>query len=479
MMEKIKPKLNTILNPLFAQVGFLSIILFTELPAITDHINPLIKFFIFWSLVVSLYHIKPILSLIKKDKLILALTVFAVFYGLAAVINYQSNFRANVIEFLLFSSIIGASLASVTRLKKPQQIFKNIFAINTVAVTIITFVSIAALVAFSVNFGLKLVDLDGFSDIMVGFAGGRLTGFFRNASYASAVLGFSMAAFNLLFLKYQPKPYAASTTARLTVLFWVGLVANLLHVVLQNSNAIEIAFSVAIGFFFMFVYRQKLYKANSKQKSLPTKSWAKLAVASVLVIGLSFFAIGKASQGLVLTRNFILTSTVADDVRQDEIEDIEDDLERSENAAHRGASNGRVELAILGLEAFKEKPVFGHSTVPAEGYVIIDDIKEKVLHHHNLLVHSLYAVGLVGTLAFALVGIRLAMAMLEYLFTKRPKNFNSYILVLALSTFLVFSFVNNMGDLSIIYVTKSLGVVFWYYAIYLNFFLGENKHAQN
>ncbi len=473
-MNKIKPKIDLILNPLFAQVGFLSIILLTELPVITEYINPLIKLFILWSLAVSLYHIKPILKLIKKDRLILAITIFACLYLLAAVINYQSNFRSNIIEFLLFSSIIGPSLASVTRLKKPQQIFKNIFTINTVAVTIITFVSVAALVAFSVNFGLKLVDLDGFSDIVVGFTSGRLTGFFRNASYASAAIGLFMSLYNLLFLKYYPKSYAKPTIYRLRALFWVGLVANLVHVLLQNSNAIDIALSVAAGFLFMFVYRQKLYKASPKRKSLSFSNTAKLIVATVLVIAVSPLIISKASQSTVLFRNLILKSTAAD---ISDKSNIDSGVERAENSAHRDVSNGRIDLAISGLEDFKQKPIFGHSTVPAEGYVIIDDIKEKVLHHHNLLIHSLYAVGLVGTLAFALVGIRLVIKMFDYLFTRRPKKVSDYMLVLALSTFLIFSVVNNMGDLSIIFVTKSLGVVFWYYVIYLNLFLGENKHA--
>ena len=134
---------------------------------------------------------------------------------------------------------------------------------------------------------------------------------------------------------------------------------------------------------------------------------------------------------------------------------------------------GRPILWKMGWERFLKKPVFGYGNVGAtEG---VEYHWSSVKHYHNVLVHSLVATGLAGTLPLVAFAAATLVSLLRQMSRDREKSLEETGVACALLALLALYLVHNMIEMFLIYAVSLPHFLFWIYLGYMVSLLPEEE----
>ncbi|MBT3319424.1 MAG: O-antigen ligase family protein [Clostridia bacterium] len=482
-MSKIWEILKKALTDSFGvKLYFVIITGLAEVPYLSQYFVGTIKYGLIWALLVLVVDFFTERRFFKT-KNILLFVLMLLSYIVTIILNYSVALTSNVLNYCYMILIFLVFYPQPKGADKKTIARKQMYILNYVLVVMITAMSIVGLIMFVMQFR-ELIEFNGLR-FKVGFIDGRLTGIYRNAIYPTAAIGIIAAVMQLVMRKLK-----GSKSKWITALLCLSIVINYWHVALSDSRGIIIGLAV---FLFAFALLALLQKLKEKQKLNTTaRTILSLALAAVLTVAFYYSTIltRKYSAYIPALVNTTQTAQTAESAQaaQSSQTDVPSqtaqtpqppaltpiDMERYAAPDTYGVFTGRTLYWKYALDEVPKNPLFGtgpfyHSTLDTK----IEGLFEKFSHFHNVFVHTLVALGIVGLLPFVLI---LALSLwLIIRFLIKSKNSKEYLMIAALLSFLAFLLTINLSDTTILLIIKQSGFIFWIYLGYTMVFADSGK----
>lgn len=461
-------------NNFYCKLFFLILPFLNEIPLLMPYLNPVMKF----GLVLAVVYLLSDLVTFRQT-LRMHYIVPVVFFLLAGLISCVLNLKSeqasmNIISFF-YNACTLLVLFPVSSWKTPDEIHKEFATVNLVLLLMISVSAAISLIMFFGKIQIKVFYSN--YEYCMGYHSGRLVGLLRNAIYPTFAIGIFCGLIQLALNRRKGNSHWLMKT-----LLGTSILINLVALVLQQSKGLSIGMYCAVFFIGLcIVYRARRLPG----RILNLRGGARLAlgvpsgaVATGVFYGfekLIFFFSGK----LVALITFLTTKPNADGTKpsiDQVIDEVGDYIGRDEISDKYGAMTGRPYVWGKGLSWFMEKPLFGHGSHTLANYVHpYEGSKEQLTHFHNIFIQTLVSYGIVGFAGFVLLVVLVVTKLLKKLFCEQD-NENLSVLIMA-SALIVFLFVTNMADTTILYMFKHSGYVFFIYLGYILYDCGGEACA--
>lgn len=511
MKELIK---NSIGNNFYCKLFFVLVPFLNEIPVLTPYVNPMMKIgLVIGALYIlyDLFHDRNILHtacIVPAVVLILSVAIGSLMH------RNSPYFRMNLIELAYTIVSLMVLFTAVANGKE----YKELSIINYLSVIGITAASAVSL--YLVLKGVNFTCSFNGQEYSLGVYNGRLVGVFRNSIYPTAAIGVFCALIQIFINN------AGQSKHRywLNALLITSIVINTEVYVLQYSSTIYVSLAGAAFVFIFFVAHHMISRFMKKPRTL---------LSSVISFGLGGISVGAtfASMSLIRNLNIRITDMIAQrkaanaaqsttptptappteppteppttmpDIIEDIIDPLATDPEFVEQITEPpfehpviveqtkpsplifeervvderyGLLTGRPYMWKTGIKSAMEQPLFGYgpytfsnSIRPFEGST------EQISHFHNIFVHTLVSGGIIGLLAFSLLALFCVCRLVKALFTQTDRK--DYLPFAAICALLVFIFILNMADTTILFMTKHSGFIFFIYLGYAMTLVGAKK----
>lgn len=461
-------------NNFYSKLFFLILPFLNEIPLLMPYLNSLMKFGLVLAVVYLLSDLVTFRQTLRM-RYIVPVAVFLLAGLISCVLNLKSEQASmNIISFF-YNACTLLVLFPVSSWKTPEQIRKEFAAVNLILLIMITVSSAISLVMFFGKIQIKVLYSN--YEYCMGYHSGRLVGLLRNAIYPTFAIGIFCGLIQLaLNNKKGNSPWY------IKVLLGISIAINLIALVLQQSKGLSIGMYCALFFIGLCL----VYHA----KRLPGRIWH-LSGGARLALGVPFGAVCTGafyglekfiffcSGKLVALITFLTSKPNANGTKpsiDQVIDEVGDYIGRDEISDKYGAMTGRPYVWGKGLSWFMEKPLFGHGSHSLANYVRpYEGSKEQLTHFHNIFIQTLVSYGLAGFVGFALLVVLVVAQLLKKLFCEHNDEDLS-VLIMA-SALVVFLFVTNMADTTILYMFKHSGYVFFIYLGYILYDCGGEACA--
>ncbi len=453
MKERIK---DIIGNNFICKLFFVLIPFLNEIPMLTPHFNPMMKFGLVIGAIYILYDLFHNRNILKTPCIVPAVALILCLCIGTAIHFRSEQLRMNLIE----TAFTIVSLLVLFSPGKAGKEYKELSIINYILVFLTTVASAFSIYLFFAGVSRTFVFHD--YSYSIGVFNGRLVGIFRNSIYPTAAIAVFCAFIQIFINKtvLEKKRYWPN------ILLIISIVINTEVFVLQNSKGIFISFAGAILVFFLCV----VYRFLSAKQAQPR----------TLLNGAAGFGIGGAAVGisygmLTLTRelNFFIAELIEKlKAQKPQLPQIPTPMPPTNPIftdrvvdERYGFMTGRPYVWKTGLQKALEQPLFGYGP-----YTLTNDIHpfpgstEQLSHFHNIFVHTLVSGGILGLIAFTTLTVYCVCRLLKVLFTQTQRK--DYLPFLAICALLVFIFISNMADTTILYMTKQSGFIFFIFLGY-------------
>ena len=451
-------------NNLYCKLFFVLIPFLNEIPLLMAYVNPLMKFGI---LMCAVYLLADILT--ERQTLWMPFITAAVIFLFAGLISCVLNIRAtqrsmNIISFLYnFCTLIV--LFPVSKNKSEQQIQREFELINLLLLVMTTICASIGLYLFFSKTQIKLE----YNDYVyrMGHNDGRLVGLMRNAIYPTHAIGIfcGIVQLSINALKDRRNKLIAAV-----VVF--SVVINLIALVLQQSKGLNIGMFVAVFFITLaIVYRHKfrskmLQNPSALARTTVAASSATAAFGLFYALEQGIFWLSKRIMALIAIAKRPTRPNVNSPALNQIIQGAVDFVGRNEVSGKYGAMTGRPYVWKSGLSWFLKKPIFGYgSHTLANDVKPYEGSKEQLTHFHNIFVQALVSYGIIGFIGLLLMVIQCAARILRKIFTADLDE--KLGVLISASGLIVFLFVINMADTTILFMMKHSGFVFFIYLGYV------------
>lgn len=480
---------NILTNNFYCKLFFILVPFLNEIPFLMAYANPLMKFGI---LLCAIYLLSDLLTdrqLFRMDFITpIALFLFA---GLiSCVLNIRSEqARMNIISYLYnFCTLLV--LFPVSKKKSEEQQYREFEVIN---VLLLVMISVCSAIALYMFFSKTQVVLK-YNDYTyrMGFHDGRLVGLLRNAIYPTHAIGIFCG-----FIQLEMNNVRGRRCKIAPALILLTIVINFFALVLQQSKGLNIGMICATFFVVVAMVYQHKYRANPLH-SMGAFGRTAIAVPSATVAAGLYYGL---DNGVIrLSKKVLAMITIAntsskpnannpsaDQIVQNGgnsvpntptnpntskpsvdqiVQDAEDFIGRSEVSEKYGAMTGRPYVWKSGLRWWQEKPLFGYGS-----HTLANEVKpyaestEQLTHFHNIFIQTLVSYGVVGLISLLTLVVSCVTRVLKAVFTL-DNNKNLRLLIMACGL-IVFMFVINMADTTILFMMKHSGFVFFIYLGYV------------
>ena len=462
----MKKLLNILSDNIFCKIFFVTLPLLNEIPVLMPYLNSVVKL----GLVLAVLYLAADMITNRQTlrmHFIVPIAVFLFALLMSCLLNIRSPLSSMNIISLFYTVATMLVLFPVSRRKTEDQVRKEFSIINLFLAVSITAISAVSLAMFFAK--IQIVYTFNSYVYRLGFNSGRLVGLLRNSIYPTFVIGFFCCLIQLLLNREWGKK---SKTA--DILLLIAALVNFLAFVLQQSKGLRIGFycsAVMVGLVAAYQYPPSML---TRHRRLHPALRCGGCIAAGGILSTVAYGLVEAVHSLSKTIVICLSITQSDDVgddRQEIIEDVTDYFERDEISDKYGAMTGRPNVWGEGLSYFLKKPFFGYGT-----HTLANDVhpyegsKEQLTHFHNVFIHTLVSCGIVGFIPFIIIVALSAVRILKALFA--PVIRKGFLVFMVSAAMIVFLFVINMADTTILYMMKHSGYVFFIYLGYILHYCG-------
>lgn len=472
ILQKMK---QFLLDERNVKIYFITVSFIFEIPFLMPYVVSIQKIGVLWAFIILL---ADCLSNRKflKSKFSLLTTMFCISYFITIILNMSSDqFKANLIDWLFTCAIFFVLFG----LNKDGNHMEDMKLINRLLLIMTTLSCLFGLLMLITNTNINF----SYAGVtyQMGFYANRMVGVFRNAIYPTAVIGVFCAILDY-YLTDNKKIYYK-------IFLFSSIFINYAFFILQNSKGLYIGFIFSLTFAILLIGMKKAYLK-------------KMLINFFIVISLFFISI-PATRTIFATANSIyqninyISKNTDNSKSSAENKKVPTEKKSEENIQNESTQNkkaqqqneiqferekpeyydfmsGRTQIWETGINLFLKKPLMGYGP-----YTVISQISaynEKGLSHfHNIIIESLVSVGLIGTVSLFALLLLIAYYYLKLYFSNFEEYSKNHIM-LCIMCLLLFIFIINMSDTTILFQTKMSSYVFW---IYLGFFITELKNCKN
>lgn len=461
--------LNKIFTSFNCKLIFLIIPFLNEIPLLMPVFNPLMKGGMFFAAAYIIYDLFTRRETFKMSFILPSIILIAsIFIGTA--LNYSSpQLKMNIIELLyVITSLIV--LLQVPENYTKEQCYKEIRIINFILIVLITITSVVSLIMYYSKITFEIT-YNNYTYRM-GVYNGRLVGLFRNSIYPTAAIG-TICGFVQLFVNREYYNLKSCAKNKLIV---ASIIINANVTLLQNSKGIFIGLLCAVFFvlFFVFAKYEKLYFIRKRPLPIQITAAVMGGGAGAAVVRLAALIGKKINYCILFLISFFSDKFSNNGEAYKKIGDnVKEYMERTVGEQY-GMLTGRPYIWMTGLKSFLKQPLFGYGP-----YTLADTIRpyegstEQISHFHNILIHTLVSGGVIGLTAFLVITVCSAVVLIKSLWKNSSRK--DYIAFVLMISMIVFMFVINMADTTILYMTKHSGFVFFIYLGYILALSGEKR----
>ena len=464
-MPAIQKIARFITDPFFAKILFVVFPFFAEIPLLFQIFNPLLKFVLLWAAVILIKDLVTKRTFLDMRYFSLAL-LFLVSYAITIIVNYKISLSMNLISYLY----MGASffvLFPVSKEKSTEDRIKEISCLNYILSGLTLIAAVIGIVMFLLQFGKYILVNE--TSFPVGFItnSNRLAGIYRNQIYPTPAIGMLCAIIQLVINRKKTFRYKPLHNVFLisTVFF------NFWHICLANPRGVFISLMITGAGAAFFIVNNHLWKKNDENSFRKKAQRIFLALLCAGIAGCSVYGaiIATRKVSSYLPHLFVSQADPGIDTEDPGIVD----LERHDGTDAHGTLTGRQYLWSFAIQEFLEHPLFGNSSYAFSDQKLIPGSNETFQHFHNIIFHMLCAAGLCGFVPF--IAILLLAVYHALRFFLIHKNHDYYMEYFTIALLLLMLFIVNMGDTTILFLTKQSGFVFWIYLGYLISFTSPKK----
>lgn len=234
-------------DPLIYNYCFLFLLVFSNVVFINNLVNPMIKLFALWGIVLILYGLWK-----KKFKLNSCFLVFCAFLIsvlITNIINFQANFYLNSVMLIFTACYVLVNISSYKIDLKKIIAFNNIYIMLTILFAVLSLLSLCLNISYQSG------------DLAYGYHWGVFYGVFSNPNSGAMICMFSIPLITINKQCYIYKKIDIKKSIRMTYL--VGIVIIGIYLFLADSRG---ALLCLLGFIFSFslLYSYKFLKEKKK-----------------------------------------------------------------------------------------------------------------------------------------------------------------------------------------------------------------------
>ena len=453
-------------NNFYCKLFFVLIPFLNEIPLLAPYFNPMMKIGLVIGALYILYDLFHDRTILKTACIVPAVALI-LFVSIGTLLHYDSpRFKMNIIEI----AYVVVSLLVLFPTSSKRNHYRELSVINYLSVGFITIASAISVVLFFARVSITYTFND-FSSYQIGVFNGRLVGLFRTSTYPTAAI----VVFCALIQLFMNKTVLQKQRCWQNKLLIISIIINVEDSILQNSKGIFISFAGGLLVLVFFAAYRFLSAKQAKPRTL---------LNGAAAFGIGGAAVGASYGFLALIRQ--LNFWIADLIEgiKDYLSKRPEIIEHPESSApifvdrvvdeRYGLLTGRPYVWKTGLLKALDQPLFGYGP-----YTLSDNIfpfegsTEKLAHFHNFFVQTLVSGGFCGLIAFLALTLCCICRLVKALFVQHSRN--DYLPFLAICSLLVFIFIINMADTTILFMTKHSGFIFFIYLGYAMALVGAEK----
>ncbi len=454
-------------------VKLLTVVLFFFLifPPLKPVMDGLVKIVLLWG------GIQLLADLLTKKTFLRArnvgwLLLFLFMEAVTIALNYSTGLKDNL-SLLCYTAVGMLVLYPNGEEQSREQLLREMRLIGWVYILLSAAASLVSLLTLWL--GISATMEYGNVTYYIGVYAGRLWGVYSNPNFPGALLAAALALLQIPVCRAasrNPRTLPAQYAA-LAVCFFL----NFWYLALAQSRGSLAALLVFVAVFLFFVFRKTIF-ARLRRFTLSCAASAVAAVGSAALTALAAAVLLQAGNGLeqlgretavgnsaslAAARPAVVSLNPAPSVKNPFL--CAGSLGREEELDASDTMTGRPILWKIGWERFLKKPVFGYGNVGAtEG---VEYHWSSVKHYHNVLIHSLVATGLAGTLPLIVFAASTLILLLRQTWRSRKKSLEETGVHCALLALLALYLVHNMIEMFLIYAVSLPHFLFWIYLGYM------------
>ena len=396
------------------------------------------------------------------SRYVLCILAFLLLFGVTVLLNRDAQPAANLTEWVYTGLLLLVLYPDYACGGDKQRAARRVTAIALLLCVLTLIASLISLGMFAAQYSGS-VTCDG-TTYPVGFVNRRLTGVYRSAICPTAALGILAAVSQWHAADGQSRGRRRGWRAFLLCVAAV----NWIELCLAYARALVIGLMAAAGMIAFFTVRS-LAADRTRLRRLGAAALAAIVCAAAVYGG--FRLVRKTVPYLPQ-----LWQNVSGQIPESGPAVGPVNVERYTPPGY-GTLTGRTEIWEKGLRFFAEKPLFGHGAHTLSGQTQLSVSHEPLTHFHNIVIQALVSSGALGTLPLCVLFGGLLYTLLRRLVRCRRLTPPDR-LCLYLTALLVFLFVANVTDTTILYMGRLAGCLFWSFAGYALILAGDAGPAQ-
>ena len=435
---------------------------FLMFPALKSTMDGFVKLVLVWGGVQLIYDLLTKRTMFRARN-VLWLILFLVAQLVTVVLNAQTGLKNNL-SLLCYSAVAMLVLYPNEKEKDSGRLQRELWVIGWVFVLLCSAASV-------ISIGTFLFDVSGvvyYENLVyyTGLVSGRLWGVFSNPNFPGVLLAMAIAIVQFPLVK---KNTAGKRARRLQyAVLGLCLFFNYWYMALAQSRGSLLSLFLFLFIYILIFFHSKLHRHIQSQ-----------AVSLPLSAGLSAVAVAAAALciPLLVTGSEALYIVVHQAAEGEEIH-VDIGLEqqdgwlsgdavigRDEPSDNGDILSGRRQLYVNGWKRFVDRPLFGQGNVGSVKGLFLSG-KRVVPNFHNLIIHSLAAGGLAGTLFLLMFLILTAGAVVLEIWRKRGSSWEAQAVPAGLMALMALFTANNMVEVYIVYSVSLPNFLFFIYLGY-------------
>lgn len=422
-------------------------------PMISQFVSPLFYFLIIYGTAIIMYDIFNEKKAFR-NKYVTIIFIFLFLLGLSTIVNYKNGFVGNIKK--LVTTIIQFMVIGRISLKTSKEKIKSqMRMVDIVIILGITLASIISIYMFlkgingSYIVNKSSVNLDGDLYFYGTSHGNRMVGIFSNPNSVGAFCAIAIlcAIINVKFFPNKPK---------VTVLYCLGIIINLVSVALSNSRGALLALLCSI-FTIIFLKLLIIFHKDQNIFIRLIKSFFSTVILVTLIYGVVNIT-GKYVRKAPYFFNKDREEIVLDTNR----ENISSEADITKN------SSGRVLIWKIGLNTAKKNLLFG---VGEENLYerLLENVKDGnkpaglMAGLHNVYLETLVAYGVPALISLILIIAKVLIDCIRKMKEMLYRNKCLYSYIVYILGMLIFFITNNMFESIMLYRSNLATFMFIFY----------------
>lgn len=465
-MNRTKRVVDIFMDSLTIKLVTIVLFFFLIFPTLKPVMYGLVKIVLFWGGAKLFYDLFTKRTFLRAQN-IGWLILFLAAESISVVLNHSVGLKDNA-SLMCYTAVAMLVLYPNDEEKEPVKLMRELRLLGFVYIVLCAAASVVSLIIFARGINNELTYLNFV--YYTGMFEGRLWGIFSNPNFPAAILAAAVSL--LLFPVCRAVTKNKKTLPLQYTVLILCLLADFWYTVLAQSRGSIISFLLFLFVYLFFLFRKKIYY-KLKYLSLSVLFSVLSSVCVVCIVNFSIPLILSGSAALPAafakagTGEASLDENTASGMTT-EFDDVDADGETSELGRNQvqeqtNMLTGRSVIWRQGLEKFTQKPLFGFGNIGCTDGVTLHGIpgEEPVKHLHNVVVQSLAANGLAGTVPLLIFAVCALAAIARSIYHHRRDSWEHSGILCGCFAFVAFYIANNMIEVFLVYSVSIPNFLFW------------------